>query len=65
MRPNAYAEDKLWSLFIMAETDRLPLRAVYGQLRGQGITRGDLKAARKKLGIRSETVDGVTYWRMP
>ncbi len=65
MRPNAYAEDRLWGLFVTSKTDRLPLQAIYGLLRGSGITRKDLKEARKALGIQSETEDGVTYWRMP
>lgn len=65
MRPNAYAEDRLWSLFVTSGADRLPLRAIYGQMRGHGITRKDLKEARKALGIQSETENGVTYWRMP
>jgi hypothetical protein len=30
-----------------------------------GLHRNDLKAARKKLGIISEDINGVQYWRLP
>ena len=50
MRPNAYAEDRLWSLFVTSGVDRLPLRAIYGQMRGHGITRKDLKEAPESIG---------------
>lgn len=58
----------VWKLSSLLEKNKngLPLTKIYALLiKPYGLTRHELKFARKELGVLSETVDGITYWRWP
>lgn len=49
---------------VLAEKDRT-ITEVYAYCRGNGITRGAIKEARKQLGVLSTNRDGEQYWSLP
>lgn len=60
-----YVEKSLLRLYQIAGVKELKLSVIYGLRTWKGINRGELKAARKKLGIQSITENGERYWRLP
>lgn len=60
-----YVEKSLLRLYQIAGVKELKLSVIYGLRTWKGLTRGELKAARKTLGIQSRTENGETYWRLP
>lgn len=60
--PNlTFAKWKLNGLF--SRRNEMPVTEIYRKLRDYKIPRRMLKQARRELGIISENVDGVQYWR--
>ena len=60
-----YVEKSLLRLYQIAGVKELKLSVIYGLRKWKGINRGELKTARKRLGIQSRTENGERYWRLP
>lgn len=60
-----YAEKSILRHYQIAGVKELKLSVIYGLQAWRGLTRGELKTARKTLGIQSRTENGETYWRLP
>ena len=58
----------VWKLSSLLEKNKngLPLEKIYSLLiKPYGLTRGELRSARKELGVLSEQRNGEIYWRKP
>lgn len=58
----------VWKLQNLLEKHKngLPIKTIYSNLvKPYGITRRELKSAREEIAAVSETVNGITYWRLP
>ena len=56
----------VWKLQNLLEKHKngLPIKTIYAKLvKPYGLTRRELKSARKEIAAVSETVNGMTYWR--